>query len=390
MLTIAYRRTEQIPLYQAIESHVVKFHGTKEWESVKAHIKTLHNLREEIAGLQSVDDSILLQKYQKMCLDYFKGMRFLQQKFKFNDEDDGINLSWVWYDSLTGEKKHTVRDLDFELSSILYNLGAIINNYGTHTPIEGDAVKTVSQKFQEAAWIFNYLKDFTKNLQPSVRSHDFSIENLTFLSTLQLSQSQYCFYKKASGAKMSDDVMAKITKQLSVFFEDTEKAAQSSNILVKSPNMTTISFYRYYYSGLAHYHKGLAQAKIAEEDGESMGLAAGFIQQGLTFMATASSKSTSGTKSACQTRTKEMTEAFKDLKMKAEKIYYKEVAGEKEVKATPIEAKNFTMFRSIESELACEGYEHKEAFAVFQPMQVRQLESELMTKANELINKNID
>ena len=119
-----------------------------------------------------------------MFIDYYVGISFLQNKFAFGD--GGVNLQFTWKDSLTFEKKSS-NSLWFELNSILYNLGALINNFGTHTPIEGEAIAVVSKKFQEAAWIFNYLKEFGKNLPPSVRTHDFTLENLSFLSTLQLS-----------------------------------------------------------------------------------------------------------------------------------------------------------------------------------------------------------
>ena len=59
-------------------------------------------------------------------------------------DDDGIDLTWPWTDSLTGEKKFTNKDLSLELNSVLFNLGAVINNMGTHTPIEGDNIKTIS------------------------------------------------------------------------------------------------------------------------------------------------------------------------------------------------------------------------------------------------------
>jgi hypothetical protein len=94
--------------------------------------------------LTNYDDPILLQKYNTMILDYYVGINFLSQKFAFGDQ--GVNITFTWKDSLTYEKKSS-NSLWFELNSILYNLGAVINNYGTHTPIEGDAIKTVSQKF---------------------------------------------------------------------------------------------------------------------------------------------------------------------------------------------------------------------------------------------------
>lgn len=211
MLTVAYRFTEQIPLYQAIETFIVKYHGPNEFDNVKVSVKQLHDLREEIAKLTSYDDAILLQKYNEMLIEYYVGLKFLQEKFKFGDEKDAINLAFTWTDSNTQEKKRSPK-VALELNSILYNLGAVISN--TRTPIEGENIKIVSQKFQEAAWVFDHLKESSKDLQASTRTHDFTAENLLFLSTLQLAQSQYCFFKKADTAKMSPTVMTKICNQL--------------------------------------------------------------------------------------------------------------------------------------------------------------------------------
>lgn len=104
----------------------------------------LEELRNEIALLTTYDDPILLQKYNTMFIDYYVGISFLQQKFAFGD--GGIDIVFTWKDSLTGEKKAS-NCLWFELNSILYNLGAVINNFGTHTPIEGESIPVVSKKF---------------------------------------------------------------------------------------------------------------------------------------------------------------------------------------------------------------------------------------------------
>ena len=143
-------------------------------------------MRQEIAQLNSYDDPILLQKMNKLLIEYLVGLQHLNTKFQFGDAEQSVNITWGWRDSLTGEQKYSNKGISFEYNSVLYNLGAIINNMGTHTPIEADTIKTVSQKFQEAAWIFHHLKESSKDLQPSCRSHDFSVENLSFLSTLQL------------------------------------------------------------------------------------------------------------------------------------------------------------------------------------------------------------
>ncbi len=129
----------------------------------------------------------------------------------------------------------------------------------------------------------------SKDLQPSARSHDFSVENLMFLSTLQLAQSQYCFFKKADNAKMSSAVLAKISNQLQSFFSDTERYAKSSPVLKKSAHLGTIGFYKSYYLGLAHYHKGMELRTIAEGNGEGMGIAGGVIAHSMALLAKAKS-----------------------------------------------------------------------------------------------------
>jgi hypothetical protein len=214
MQPISYRKTEDIPLYESIEGYVVRNFGPREFEQIKPQIKKLQEQRTEIAGMSSVDDVLLLENYEKMLISYYIGMSFIQKKFTFGSKDDCVKLAFPWKDSQTAEKKSSKTDLSLELNSILYNLGAVMNNIGVHTPLEGDAVKTVSQRFQEAAWIFDYMKKTTDSLAPSSRSHDFTVENLLFHSTIQLAQSQYCFFKKAEGNNMSPAIMTKITYQL--------------------------------------------------------------------------------------------------------------------------------------------------------------------------------
>lgn len=130
---------------------------------------------------------------------------------------------------------------------MLYNLAAVMNNIGTHTPIEGEAIKTISQKFQEAGWLFDYIKKTADSLPPSCRSFDFTIENLQYNSTIQLAQSQYCFFKKAEAASMSPAILAKITFQLKSFFDEAASYLKikksASKDTSKGGLITNIQFY---------------------------------------------------------------------------------------------------------------------------------------------------
>ena len=287
---------------------------------------------------------------------------------------------------MTKEKKASKNDLALELNSVLYNLAAVMNNAGVHTPLEGDAIKTVSQKFQEAAWLFEYIKKTSDALSPSCRSHDFTVENLMYHSTIQLAQSQYCFFKKAESNSMSGAIIAKITFQLKTFFEDAAKFCIQSKILSKGGYLTNTQFYCSYYLAIAHYYKGLEIKATATEEGSGMGLAEGHLKYSLKLLNSATTYD-ARTKTSLAARVKQVEKDFKDVKEINQNVYYEGCKEEKDLEK--IDSKNFTLQRSIEMKLN-EDYPGAENFDIFLPMEVRKLEGEFQQEANSLINQNFE
>lgn len=88
MLPVLYRTTEEIPLYDAIETYAVRNFGPREFEAVKPQIQKLNELRLEIAKMESYDDVLLLENYEKMLINYYIGMSFISKKFSFGSGDD--------------------------------------------------------------------------------------------------------------------------------------------------------------------------------------------------------------------------------------------------------------------------------------------------------------
>jgi len=64
-----------------------------------------------------------------------------------------------------------------------------------------------------------------------------------YFSTIQLAQSQYCFFKKAESGSMSGAILAKITYQLKSFFDDASKYCKASKVLSKGGYLTNTLFY---------------------------------------------------------------------------------------------------------------------------------------------------
>lgn len=386
MQPISYRQTEEIPLFDAVEGYVVRNFGPREFESIKSQIKKLHDQRVEIAKMSTVDDVLLLENYEKMLINYYIGMSFLQKKFTFGSTDDCVKLAFPWKDSLTKEKKSSKSDLALELNSILYNLGAVMNNIGVYTPLEGEAIKSISQKFQESAWLFDYIKKTSDALSPSVRTHDFTVENLLFHSTIQLAQSQYCFFKKAESGSMSPAILAKITYQLKSFFEEALKYCKASKVLSKGGYVLNTCFYVEYYDAIAHYYKGVEIKDSAQEEGSGMGLAEGHLKHSLNILANISAPY-GNLKEALKKRKKDIDNEYETVKEINKNVFYEGCKAEKDLQK--IESKNFTLHRSIEVKLE-EEFPGSENFEVFVPMEVRKLEGEFQQKANKLINQNLE
>lgn len=265
----------------------------------------------------------------------------------------------------------------------MYNLAAVMNNIGTHTPLEGDAIKTVSQKFQEAAWLFDHIKKTSETLKPSSRSHDFTVENLMFWSTIQLAQSQYCFFKKAESGGMSAAILAKITYQLKTFFDDAVKYCSASKILSKAGYLTNTQFYCQYYNAIAHYYKGLELKEAAQEAGSGMGLAEGHLKHSLKLLNSAVTYD-ARTKDALKFRVNKVEKDYDDVKEINKNVYYEGCKEERDLQK--IDSKNFTLHRSIEVKLN-EDYPGGENFEIFLPMGVRKLEGQFQQQANTIINQ---
>jgi programmed cell death 6-interacting protein len=386
MLPVFYRATEEIPLFDAVESYVVRNFGPREFESIKPQIKALNEQRLEIARMESVDDVLLLENYERMLVSYYIGMSFIQKKFTFGTGDDCVKLTFPWKDSQTKEKKSSKNDLSLELNSVLYNLAAVMNNIGTHTPLEGDAIKTISQKFQESAWLFDHIKKTSEPLPPSCRSHDFTVENLMYLSTIQLAQSQYCFFKKAESNNMSGAILAKITWQLKSFFDEAAKYCSASKVLAKGGYLTNTYFYCAYYKAIAHYYKGLEIKDGAQEEGSGMGLAEGHLKYALSLLNGATTYD-SRTKAALSERSKTIEKDYVEVQKINKNVYYEGCKSEKDLEK--IDSKNFTLHRSIEVKLT-EEYPGSENFEIFLPMEVRKLEGEFQQQANSIINQHFE
>ena len=86
----------------------------------------------------------------------------------------------------------------YERVSVLFNLAAYYSQLGKRQTItSGDGLKTASNAYQNAAGVFLYLTDITREYGVDGISSDLCSENLKMMELLTLAQAQECFYLKA-------------------------------------------------------------------------------------------------------------------------------------------------------------------------------------------------
>ena len=81
---------------------------------------------------------------------------------------------------------------------VLFNIAAMNSQIAAlQSSEDDDSLKTAAKQFQQAAGIFNYLKDTVVSSVQSIRTFDIHPDCLAALGALMLAQAQDTFFKKA-------------------------------------------------------------------------------------------------------------------------------------------------------------------------------------------------
>ena len=107
--------------------------------------------------------------------------------------------------------KYSVSDMNHELASVLYNIGALHSRLGAQEERqESDGMKMAVAHFQCAAWAFHSLPD----KYPQDSDSDLSSEVLAFESGLCLAQAQECILEKSLLDNRKPGIIAKVCGQV--------------------------------------------------------------------------------------------------------------------------------------------------------------------------------
>lgn len=151
----------------------------------------------------------------------------------------------------------------------------------------GDGIKEASKMFQQAGWVFEYMRTLVTNLSPSESSTDFTSESLGMLTNLMLAQAQYLFYKKAMEAGMKPPVLAKISMQVGDYFKKAFELSLTNTGLKNydgSKFSNVMQYHSLYFQAMSYNVIAMEEFKKVGEVSQGMGKAVSMFRATMAQM----------------------------------------------------------------------------------------------------------
>ena len=155
---------------------------------------------------------------------YYSQLHLLQNRFKLEGGDKGpFNFSWS--DPYAGSM-YTLPDFDYELASVLYNLGSLHSILGASEKRDSsESMKVACTHFQCAAWAFHTLPD----RYPKVYTPDISPDLMAVMSQICLAQAQECILEKSILDHRKSSIISKVGTQVSEYYFAALHKLETSN-----------------------------------------------------------------------------------------------------------------------------------------------------------------
>ncbi|CUA73408.1 pH-response regulator protein palA/RIM20 [Cryptococcus neoformans var, neoformans B-3501A] [Rhizoctonia solani] len=253
-LAIPFKQTSPAQIKDAVQSYIEFNHTDAHPDAFKWDISRWEELRKDGVGgyvhVNRVDATLL----------YHAHLVLLLTKFPANI---GLTITYdPAFPSLT-RRPCSVEDLTFERACVLFNLAALHSQLGTaagRNTTEG--IKIVAAHFQNAAGVLRYL---SKEVIPALASSlgqvtpmpsELPEPSLKSLEYLMLAQAQECYWQKASMENYKDGTLAKLAKQVALYYESAVSAVASVSPSPFSQEwINHLTLKKHHFEGVAQYRQ---------------------------------------------------------------------------------------------------------------------------------------
>lgn len=216
LLAVHCKKGDHLDLKDPIWSYICTTYSDQQAHDAADDLATVQQLRNDVVGLTGS-----LPDLRETLARYYKALTVMETRFPISKDRGHVMLSFTWYDAFRASKRAEQYSIHFEKAAVMFNLGAVLTQQALACDRTQDqGMKDAAKKFQEAAGAFAHLRDVASLRVEQPRPVDISPECASMLERLCLAQAQECIFEKARADKKSSAIMARLTKQVSAFYDD--------------------------------------------------------------------------------------------------------------------------------------------------------------------------
>ncbi|KAK3266695.1 hypothetical protein CYMTET_24700, partial [Cymbomonas tetramitiformis] len=225
LLSVPEKKSAQaVDIIKPISSYIGENFSEHETEA-QDDLETVQDLRTHV-----VSSPQGLENRRDYLIKYFRALCAMELRFPISKEKEHIHtISFAWYDAFKTGKKTSQHNIHFEKAAILFNLAAVQSQQGVAANRgDPDGLKAALKAFQEAAGSLELLRDVLGMKVGPGATTDISVECTNVLINVLLAQAQECVHEKCLAEDKNPAIVAKVGKQVSIFYENANANVQSS------------------------------------------------------------------------------------------------------------------------------------------------------------------
>lgn len=272
IVTLKLKDTQKVDWKRGLSGYLKKVYGSRQWREFfdESLCMELDHTRDS-ANAEVGPGTLVEQNY--------KYYAYLEQLYlRLGNNMAQLKMEFTWYDAeyamVANPTKHTQKNLVFEKSCTLYNLGVALTELAKEKL--NDDSKVAMQSLAKATECFQYLSENFFNSPSS----DLRKENTKLLSDLAHAEAQEIFLLKAvngGNAEKQASLISKLALSASLMYEscwDYLRTEEGGLAPYGEPSWTSLVSCKYYlFRTLAAYHHA-----IALEQQDKYGEAIAFIK----------------------------------------------------------------------------------------------------------------
>eukprot|EP00656_Telonema_subtile_P011927 TRINITY_DN15964_c0_g2_i2.p1 TRINITY_DN15964_c0_g2~~TRINITY_DN15964_c0_g2_i2.p1 ORF type:complete len:532 (-),score=189.47 TRINITY_DN15964_c0_g2_i2:66-1661(-) len=264
MLGIPGKSTDPCSIQAPLYDYITEKYSAEEAAALQVEFENIQTAREAATASTEYSSGVMesLKRYAAML----EGIetRLKADKYSF------ASFEPEWHLAFLKHTKISRAGIAHERASILFCIAAAETQFAIEQdPTDKDGIKQIQNAFLRAAWIFEFLKEYVVAEGLINVANDLHKDSLEVFRLLMMGQAQECICSAAINNKMKPNLIARLSAQVSTYFDQTLTLLASASIQASFDVSWSqiVELRKEVFLGLAQYRQGLSCAGEAQASG---------------------------------------------------------------------------------------------------------------------------